>query len=122
MKQKLVNIIGLIASVFVFLFLLFSLIKSYTRLKKGDALIDRNRIKLEKIKVENQRLEDELKKVQSSDYVEAEIRNKYGLVKAGEAVVVLPDPEIVKKLSPQIPDDIEVKPKSNVLKWWNLFK
>lgn len=122
MKQKLVNIIGLIASVVIFLILVSSLIKSLKRINEGKALVRRNEAKLEKIQKENERLEEQLKIIQSDEFVEKQLRNKLGLVKEGEIVVVLPEADIVKKLSPIIPEEEEVKPKPNWQKWIELFK
>jgi len=122
MKQKLVNIIGLIASVVFFLILVSSLIKSLKRINEGKALVKRNEAKLEKIQKENERLEEQLKIIQSDEFVEKQLRNKLGLVKEGEIVVVLPEADIVKKLSPIIPEEEEVKPKPNWQRWIELFK
>ncbi|HLD92468.1 MAG TPA: septum formation initiator family protein [Patescibacteria group bacterium] len=122
MKQKLVNIIGLIASVVIFLILVSSLIKSLKRINEGKALVKRNEAKLEKIQKENERLEEQLKIIQSDEFVEKQLRNKLGLVKEGEIVVVLPEADIVKKLSPIIPEEEEVKPKPNWQRWIELFK
>src|SRR3989339_2001789 len=113
MKQKLVNIIGLIASVVIFLILVSSLIKSLKRINEGKALVKRNEAKLEKIQKENERLEEQLKIIQSDEFVEKQLRNKLGLVKEGEIVIVLPEDDIVKKLSPVIPEEEEIKPKPN---------
>lgn len=122
MKTKLVNIIGLLASVIIFLILVSSLIKSVKRIREGQALIKKNEARLEKIKQENTKLADQLEIIQSQEYLEKELRNKLGLVREGEIVVVLPEAEILKKLAPQIPEEEEIKPKPNWLKWVELFK
>lgn len=122
MKQKLVNIIGLLASVVIFLILTSSLVKSLKRIAEGRALVRRNEAKLEKIQKENEKLEEQLKIIQSDEFVEKQLRNKLGLVKEGEIVVVLPEADIVKRLSPVIPEEEEAKPKPNWQKWIELFK
>ena len=122
MKQKLVNIIGLLASIVIFLILTSSLIKSLKRINEGRALVRRNEAKLEKIRKENEKLEEQLKIIQSDEFVEKQLRNKLGLVKEGEIVVVLPEADIVKKLSPIIPEEEEAKPRPNWQKWIELFK
>ena len=122
MKQNLVNIIGLIASIVIFLILTSSLIKSLKRIAEGRALVRRSEAKLEKIQKENERLEEQLKIIQSDEFVEKQLRNKLGLVKEGEIVVVLPEADIVKKLSPIIPEEEEAKPRPNWQKWIDLFK
>jgi cell division protein FtsB len=122
MKQKLVNIIGLLASIVIFLILTSSLVKSLKRIAEGKALVRRNEAKLEKIQKENEKLEEQLKIIQSDEFVEKQLRNKLGLVKEGEIVVVLPEADIVKRLSPIIPEEEEVKPKPNWQRWIDLFR
>lgn len=122
MKQKIVNIIGFVSSIIIFLILVSSLVKSLTRINAAQKLIKKEETRLEKARQENERLSDQLKTIQSDDYIEKQFRDKLGLVKDGEIVVVLPEAEIVKKLSPQIPEEEEVKPKPNWQKWLELFK
>lgn len=122
MKNKLVNIIGLLGSLVLFMVLLSSLIKSIRRVNEGQKLINKSEAKFFKIRQENEKLAEQLKIIQSDEYVEKQLRNKLGLVKEGEIVVVLPEAEVVKKLSPIIPEEEEAKPKPNWQKWLELFK
>lgn len=122
MKAKLVNIIGPLVGLVVFGLLFSSLVKSLTRLKYGDSLVKKNEAKLQKIQKENKELLDKLETVQSSEYLEKQFRNKLGLVREGEIVVVLPEPEILKGLSPQIQDPESFKPKPNFQKWIDVFR
>lgn len=121
MKTKIVNIIGLLSAIVLFLVLLTSLINSLKRIKEGQNIVNKNKIKLEKIKEENKLLENQVEIVQSDEYLERQFRDKLGLAKEGEIVLVLPEAEIVKKLSPQIPEENEAKPKPNWQKWLELF-
>lgn len=122
MKNKLVNIIGLVASLVIFLVLLTSLFKGFKRIREGQNIINKNIVNLEKIEAEKNRLEEQLKISESEEYVEKQLRNKLGLVKEGEIVIVLPEASIVKKLSPVIPEEEVSKPKPNWQKWLELFK
>lgn len=122
MNSKIVNIMGLIAGVVVFLTLISSLFKSVTRIKVGNALIEKTKVKIEKSEAENQKLEEQLKITQSEEFMEKQLRNKMGLAKEGEIILVLPEADIVKRLSPQIPIEEDIKPKSNLQKWVELFK
>jgi len=72
--------------------------------------------RLEKLKEENESLKQELEYKKSEQFAEQEIRNKLGLAKKGEAVVVLPkrDSEQSSVLSGKLD-------KPNWEKWWNLF-
>jgi cell division protein FtsB len=113
---------GLFLSVAVFTILASSLIKSISRIKVGNNAIEKINQKIEKAEIENKKLAEQLKVSQSSEYLEKQFRDKMGLAKEGEIVLVLPEAEIVKRLSPQIPEDIEAKPKSNLEKWTDLFR
>src|SRR3990167_8811428 len=46
--------------------------------------------RLEKLRKENESLKNELKYKESNEFAEKEIRDKLGLVKEGEAIVVIP--------------------------------
>ncbi len=122
MNSKIVNILGLVASIVVFMILISSLFKSVARIKVGNDVIEKTKAKIEKSEAENQKLADQLKITESEEFMEKQLRDKMGLAKEGEIILVLPEPEIVKKLSPQIPEEEEIKPKSNLQKWMELFK
>lgn len=122
MKAKLVNIIGPLVGLVVFGLLFSSLVKSLTRLKYGDSLVKKNEAKLEEIQRENKKLQEKLETVQSSEYLEKQFRDKLGLVKEGEIVIVLPEAGILKPLSPELPNNEKVKPKANWEKWIDLFE
>lgn len=122
MNSKIVNIMGLVASITVFMILISSLFKSVSRIKVGNAVIEKTKAKIEKSEAENQKLADQLKITESEEFMEKQLRDKLGLAKEGEIILVLPEPDIVKKLSPQLPIDEEAKPKSNLQKWVELFK
>lgn len=113
---------GLVGGITVFLTLTSSSLKSLKRIKEGDLLIEKTKVKLEKINQENQKLTEQLQISQSEEFVEKQMRNKLGLAKEGEIIIVLPEPEIVRKLAPTLPQDEEVKLKPNWQKWLELFK
>ena len=73
--------------------------------------------RLEALRLENQRLKEELDYKRTGEFKEGEIRNKLGLVKPGEAVVVLPN----KDDGRQMTGDERQNDIPNYLKWWNLF-
>jgi cell division protein FtsB len=77
--------------------------------------------RLEKMKAENARLEAQIALTQGSDFIEKQMRDKLGLAKEGEAIVILPDPEILRKLAPQMPTEEETLPDPNWKKWAHLF-
>ena len=122
MNKKIVNIIGPLTSIVLLVVLTSSFIKGIKRIRDGDALIKKNQAKLEKQVEENKKLEEQVKIVQSDEFMEEQLRNKLGLVKEGEIVIVLPEADIVRKLAPIIPEEEEVKAKPNWQKWIELFK
>jgi cell division protein FtsB len=112
---------GLIASVAVFAILASSMVKSVKRIKMGDDLIAKTKQKVQKQDEENKKLAEQVNIFQSQDFLEKQLRNKLGLAKEGEIILVLPEPDIVKKLAPQIPEEEEIKPKPNWQKWVEMF-
>ena len=113
---------GLVAAVIIFMILASSLIKSLKRIKEGNTVIEKTKVKLEKINEENKKLAEQLEVTLSEEFIEKQLRDKLGLAKEGEIIIILPEASIVKKLAPQIPEEEEVKPKPNWRKWLELFK
>lgn len=91
------------------------------RIRNGDEIIKKNETRLNQINEENRKLEEKLELYQSEEYMEKQLRDKLGLAKEGEIVLVLPDQEILRKLSPIVPEEEEIKPKQNWQKWLDLF-
>jgi cell division protein FtsB len=83
--------------------------------------IQAEKAKLAKIQAENDTLLSELAQAQNPNFIEKEIRNKLGLGREGEATVVLPDTETLKKLAPKIPSQVDTLPDPNWIKWKKLF-
>lgn len=113
---------GLVGSIVVFAILASSMLKSLKRIREGDILIEKTKSRLEKINEENKKLSEQLQITESEDFIEKQLRDKLGLAKEGEIILVLPEPEIVKKLAPVLPKDEEAKLKPNWQKWLELFK
>ena len=77
--------------------------------------------KIVKMQKENQDLESQISGMQSPDFIEKQVRNKLGLVRSGEAVVILPDEATLRKLAPVIDDSDDILPDANWQKWLKLF-
>lgn len=101
--------------------LLFSTAKNINRMMSIRKQVEEERKKVEKLEADNTKLQAQIAETQGSEYIERQIRNKLGLTKAGEVVVVLPDEEIVKSFAP--PDTVEedTLPDPNWVKWKKLF-
>lgn len=98
-----------------------NLLKDIGRNKQIHAQIQAEREKLAKIEADNTKLANDLALAQSPNFIEREVRNKLGLAREGEAVVVLPDSDTLKKLAPQIPTQTETLPDPIWRKWLKLF-
>lgn len=71
---------------------------------------------LNRILSENRKLSQQLRDSQTDSYVERIARDKLGLVKDGEAIILLPPSS--KEGSTRTSDDAK---KPNWQKWWSLF-
>jgi len=103
------------------LILAFSVIRNVRKAISIRSEIAREQVKVDKIKEENARLEREILQTQSGAFIEKQVRDRLGLVKEGEAIVVLPDEEILRRLAPQIPPESDTLPDPNWKKWIQLF-
>lgn len=101
--------------------LTISTIRNINRVISIRDQVEKERQKVERMKIENIKLEEQIAQAQGSEYIEKQIRNKLGLVKSGEAIVVLPDQEIIRKLAPQKTVEEDTLPDPNWKKWLKLF-
>lgn len=100
------------------LYLIVSLSRNiFSLIKKGEE-IKRETLKVEKLRQENQELKSQLEYVSSPSFIEKEAREKLGLAKEGEQVVVLPEnvEEIVLPKEEEKPEELP-----NWKKWLKLF-
>lgn len=98
-----------------------SVLRNIGKVKRIREEIAAEKQRIAKIEAENKNLERQVALTMSPQFVEKEIRNKLGLVKTGEVVVVLPDADILRKLAPEakiVQDDL---PLPIWEKWLRLF-
>lgn len=98
-----------------------SLFRSYQKVAKIKSLVEREKNRIEELKNQNEALEENLVRVKSEEFVEKQLRDKLGLAKAGEVILVLPDAETLKKLAPKAGEEEENLPDPTWKKWMNLF-
>lgn len=79
------------------------------------------RQKIEKQKAENDEIAKKVAETGGPEFVERQVRDKLGLVKAGETIVVLPDADTVRSLAPKPPTENDDLPDPNWKKWLKLF-
>lgn len=120
LKQSLIKVRVYLLILFVFLFGL-SLFRNILKINEAKNRIQREKEKVIKLEEEGRVLEEELKKMQGNEYLESQLRDKLGLAKSGESVVILPDPETLKSLVPEIPDEKDYLPDPPYKKWLKLF-
>ena len=101
--------------------LLISTVRNIQKVASIRAQVEKERQKVEKMKADNAKLGEQVAEAEGSDFIEKQIRDKLGLVKPGEAIVVLPDVEILKKLAPQETVEKDTLPDPNWKKWMKLF-
>ena len=120
LSAKLKGLMGLLL-LFIVLLALLSLVRNVLRISQSKEKIRESQERVEELKRESERLAREIEKVQSEVYIEAQLRDKLGLVKEGEIIVVLPEEEILRKLAPIIPEEEETLPDPIWRKWLKLF-
>jgi cell division protein FtsB len=87
MRKKLIPGLIIIFS----LYLIVSLSREIVDLIKKEKIIEEEQLKLEKLEVGTQVLREQLDYVQSEEFVEKEAREKLGMSKEGETIVILPE-------------------------------
>ena len=85
------------------------------RLIRAGERVKRAQSEVAAAEVENKQLQQKLEEVKSDDFVEREAREKLGLGKPGETVVIVPTPGRVQDSGFKIQDE------PNWRKWWRLY-
>jgi len=120
LKQRLIKARVYVLIILVFLFGL-SLFRNILKVNEAKNRVQREKERVVKLEQEGRILEEELKKMQGNEYLETQLRDKLGLAKKGESVVILPDSETLKKLVPEIPDEKDYLPDPPYKKWLKIF-
>ncbi len=105
----------------VFLLMLVSLGRNIVKIKTAKGRLKEIEERIEKLKLENEELGGKLDTFQSEEFIEKQLRDKLGLAKEKEMVIVLPDEETVKKFAPKVEEEEEILPDPNWKKWFQLF-
>jgi len=107
--------------VFTILILSLSLTRNISRVKQISLLVEKEEGKVKALENEKEELEKRLQEVQSEEFIEKQLRDKLGLAREGEIIVVLPEDELVKKFAPKFEEEEENLPDPNWKKWLKLF-
>lgn len=109
--------IGLLALVGILL--AYNLIIQIREAMKSGERLGREAENLYKLEVQNKQLQKQLSAVKSPEFIEAEARNKLGLAKPGEVVVVIPENRLKEVMGAT--GSAEAPRLPNWLGWWKLF-
>src|SRR5262245_19086313 len=109
----------LILAIILIVFVSYKLIKQITdAIRSGDRLSDQAE-KVYKLEAKNKQLRQKLSEVQSKEYIEEQARNKLGLGKSGETLIIIPDDKLKAILGASAEAQIARLP--NFLGWWRVF-
>lgn len=112
----------LLASIFLTILLAGSFFQNLSIIGEVKARINKARIEKDNLQAQNSELKSELSEASSAFYSEKQARDKLGLAKEGEIVLVLPEGNKLESLSP-LSDFVEKEEEwiPNWRKWLDLF-
>lgn len=110
----------IVVSIF-FVLLLFSVYQNYTKLRQAREIISEASREVSELESKKSILQKQLESAEKDIFVEQKVRNELGLSKEGEYVLVLPEENLVRSLAPNIDQQTEHVPLSNLEKWRLLF-
>lgn len=116
MKQNLILVFGVIASIL----LIVNSTKRILSFRENWQQVGQAQKRLDEVRSENEKLKRELDYKRSQKFTEGEIRNKLGLVRDNETVVILPNKESSGG-SQGLQEAGQLKFDANWKKWWRLF-
>lgn len=97
------------------LLIILSLVRSVYDIRKRGDIVSERRKELNLLESENVRLKKSLEEAQSPEYIERLARNKLGMAKPGDTIILFEKPDASGSARNQ--GDI----RSNLQKWWGLF-
>jgi len=103
------------------LVLMFSLFQNVQRVRNVDDQIRSKELEVENAKREAEDLAKKLEMAKSQTYIEQQIRDKLGMAKEGEIVVILPSDEILRSIAPVNEEKSLPVPEPNWKKWLKVF-
>lgn len=106
--------------IFIFV-LVLTLVRNIQKIQSANRKIRNTQEEVERLMKEQKELEEELSKVNSEEYIEKQLRDRLGMAKEGEIVIILPDEAIVKRFAPKLEDEQDSLPDPNWKKWAKLF-
>ncbi len=118
---KNIKLITNILIIIVIILLSLSLLGSITRILSANQKLTEANNKILAAQKEQEDLKKKVAEAKSQEFIEKEARNKLGLAKSGEIVVILPDAQTLKLLAPTPEKEENFLPDPNWKKWAKLF-
>lgn len=105
----------------LFALLLISIGRTISKIRViNERILDEEK-ELQKLEEKNSALKKQLDEVNSDYYIEKQIRDKLGLSKEGEVVLVLPSDELLLEIAPKSTQEEGIVIEPNWQKWFHLF-
>lgn len=111
--------IGLILAVIIAVFIVYNLLSQILDALKSSERLSTEADSLFKLEAKNKELKLKLSQIKSPEFIEKEARNKLGLAKPGETVIIIPDEKIKEIL--QASGSAKQARLFNPLGWWRVF-
>lgn len=115
--KKYIRYIVLIVS----LFLIFSISRSILGLLQKGKTLDEAKERVDALEEEQAKLLEMREVVESEEFVEREAREKLGLAKPGEVIVILPSDDILRKFAPKFEEEEFVEERPIWERWARMF-
>ena len=107
--------------VFLIVFYSVSIYRNYKNVQKVNERIASEEKEVQDAEKKEAELQKKLEYTKSQEYIEKQLRDKLGLAKEGEIVVILPPAEELRKFAPKREEEIETLPDPNWKKWFKVF-
>lgn len=100
-----------------------SFVRTLLQVRMANESVSRAEKTLDLLTIEQEKFKQQLIGIQTMEYTEREARDKLGMAREGDIILVLPEEDVLKRLSPRVQrQQIEVVlPSPNWRKWFNLF-
>ncbi len=118
--QKFEKIINL-ALWFLIVIMMVSVLRNINKIVRIRKEVAKEQIKMAKMEADNRELARQIAETNDAIFMEKQIRNKLGMAKDGEAIVVLPEADILRRLAPKMELQEDFLPLPNRQKWLKLF-
>jgi len=107
---------------FIFIVMGFSLFRNIIKIKNAKQQIKSAKNQLTELNDNQDKLKEDLDLIQSQQYLDKEAHDKLNLVHEGEVVLVLPEDDVLRRLSPRTQkQEEEMRPLTNWEAWLELF-